>query len=253
MTPEFTTAAAPPPLVPDDRVRLGLVVLATDLTVEADVAGLMPAGAALHVSRVAYANPTTPENLRAMGPHLAAAADLILPGLPLAGLGFGCTSGAVVIGHDRIDAALGAVRPGVPVTTPARGAVEGLRHLGVRRVALLTPYLPETTAPVVAHFAAAGLEVVRALGLGLADDREIARVAPDAIRAAARAADEPRAEALFVSCTALPVLGLIPEIEAALGKPVVSSNQALGWSMLRAAGLRAPGPGRLFATEPAPA
>ena len=253
MAPEFTTAVAPPPLVTDDSVRLGLVVLATDLTVEGDVAGLLPAGAALHVSRVAYANPTTPENLRAMGPHLAAAADLILPGLPLAALGFGCTSGAVVIGHDRIDAALGAVRPGVPVTTPARGAVEGLRRLGVRRVALLTPYLPETTAPVVAHFAEAGLEVVRALGLGLADDREIARVGPDAIRAAARAADDPRAEALFVSCTALPVLGMIPEIEAALGKPVVSSNQALGWAMLRAAGLPAAGPGRLFSSEPAPA
>lgn len=252
MTPELTTTVAPPPLVPDDRVRLGLVVLATDLTVEGDVAGLMPAGAALHVARVAYANPTTPENLRAMGLHLAAAADLVLPGLPLAALGFGCTSGAVVIGHERIDAALGAVRPGVPVATPARGAVEGLRHLGVRRVALLTPYLPETTAPVVAHFAAAGLEVVRALGFGLADDREIARVAPDAISAAAQAADHPRAEALFVSCTALPVLGLIPAIEAALGKPVLSSNQALGWAMLRAAGMNAPGPGQLFAA-PAPA
>ena len=253
MTPKLTTAAAPPPLDADDRVRLGLVVLATDLTIEADLAVLLPAGAALHVTRVAYANPTTPENLRAMAPHLAAAADLILPGLPLAALGFGCTSGAVVIGHDRIDAALGAVRPGVPVTTPARAAVAGLRHLGVRRLALFTPYLPETTAPVAVHFAEAGLEVVRAFGLGLADDREIARVAPDAILAAAREADDPRAEALFVSCTALPVLGMIPAIEAALGKPVISSNQALGWAMLRAAGLRAPGPGRLFAPEPAPA
>jgi len=95
MSAEFTTAEAPPALVPDRRARLGLLVLATDLTVEEDVARLMPPEAGLHVSRVAYANPTTPGNLRAMAPHLAAAADLILPGLPLAGLGFGCTSGSV--------------------------------------------------------------------------------------------------------------------------------------------------------------
>lgn len=253
MAMEFTTAASPPLLAPDQRLRLGVVVLATDLTIEADLAALMPAQAALHVSRVAYVNPTTPDNLRAMGPHLAASAGLILPGLPLAGLGFGCTSGSVVIGHDRIDAAFASVRPGVPVSTPARAAVAGLRHLGVQRVAILTPYLPETTAPVVAHFAAAGLEVVRALGLGLADDRDIARVDPAEIIAAARAADDARAEALFISCTALPVLALIPQIEAMLGKPVLSSNQALGWALLRGAGLHVNGPGQLFAAEPQPA
>lgn len=244
------TTAATPPAVPDDTVlRLGLVVLSTDLTIEGDIIGLMPQGTSAHVSRVAFANPTTPENLAAMAPHLGASADLILPGLALGAIGFGCTSGSVVMGDDTVRGAIGAVRPGVPVVTPAAAAVDGFRALGVARIALLTPYLAQTTAPVAAYFAAAGLEVVRCHGLGMADDRDIARVTAGDILAAVQAADDPAAQAVFVSCTALPVLGLIPQIEAALGKPVLSSNQALGWGMLRAAGRSTDGPGRLFSVD----
>ena len=244
--PDFTTATTAPALVPDRILRLGAVVLATDLTIEGDLAALMPPGAALHISRIPYANPTTPENLRAMAPHLAAAVDLILPGLPLAALGFGCTSGGVMIGDAQVAATVASVRPGVPVCAPAQAAVQGLAHLGARRIAVLTPYVAQTTGPVLDYFTAAGLEVVRAHGLGMDDDRKIARLSPDAIIQAALQADDPQAQALFVSCTATPVLPLIPQIEALLGKPVLSSNQALGWAMLRAAGLSTQGPGRLF-------
>lgn len=229
-------------------LRLGLISLATDLTIEHDIQSLMPEGARLHVSRVAYANPTTPENLRAMAPHIAASADLILPGIPLAAIGYGCTSGAVVIGDDALAASIGAVRPGVPVRTPPLSAVEGFRALGVRRLSLLTAYVPETTAPMADYFRAAGFDLVKVQGLGLADDRDIAIVPDDLLLAAARDADDPQAEAMFVACTALPVLPLIDRIEAMLGKPVVTSNQALGWAMLRAAGLSGAGPGALFKT-----
>ena len=248
MTAIITAAA--PPVVPGDPVRrLGLVVLSTDLTIEADTISLMQPGVRVHVSRVSFTNPTTPENLAAMVPHLAASADLILPGVPLAAIGFGCTSGSVVIGDDTVRGAIAAVRPGVPVVTPVDAAVQGFAALGVTRIALLTPYLPQTAAPVAEYFAAAGLDVVRCYGLGMADDRDIARVAEDDILAAVRATDDPAAQAFFVSCTALPVLRLIPRIEAALGKPVLGSNQALGWGMLRAAGQFGGGPGQLFASS----
>ena len=62
----------------------------------------------------------------------------------------------------------------------------------------------------------------------------------------ALASDHPDAQALFMSCTALPALGLIDRIEARLGKPVISANQALFWAMLDQARIPASGPGRLF-------
>lgn len=244
----FTTAETPPVLVPDTLVRLGTIVLATDLTLERDLTALMPQNVALHVTRIGFKNPTTPENLRAMTPDLAHAADLLLPGLALGAIGFGCTSGGVVIGDAQIAQAIGTMRPGVPVTAPAQAAIAGLVALGARKISILTPYLAQTSAPVLDYFRAAGLEVVRAYGLGLADDRDIARIAPDAIRQAVRQADHPQADALFVSCTAMPVLQMIPELEAQLGKPVLTSNQALGWHMLRLAGIAPQGPGQLFTT-----
>ncbi len=234
--------------------RLGLILLATDLTSEGDVARLIPPReAAVHVTRVAYANPTTPANLRGMGPRLAEAAGLLVPGVPLAAIAFGCTTASVVTGEAAVAEAVGAARPGVPVVTPIAAAARGLRALGARRIAVLTPYTEETTAPVVAHLQGAGFEVVRVRCLGLEDDREMARVPAEAIVAAAREADAAEAEALFVSCTALPAMAVVAEIEAELGKPVVTSNQATIWELRGHAGLAAPvtGFGRLFGCVPA--
>lgn len=230
-----------------DPVRLGLVALATDMTLEHDLRCLLPDTMRLHVSRLAFANPTTPENLRAMAPGITAAADLLVPGVDLAAIGFGCTSGSVVIGDSVVSAAIRSVRPDVPVCLPAASAVEGFAHLGITRIALLTPYVEETTEPVADYFRQSGIEVVHVLGLNMEDDRDIARLQPSVIRAAARRADHDRAEAIFISCTSTPVMPLIPALEAELGKPVLSSNQALGWAMLGAAGVVVRGPGQLFA------
>ncbi len=148
-------------------MRLGLIALATDLTFERDAARVLPHDrVALHVTRIAFANPTTPENLRAMAPHLAEAASLIAPGTPLAAICFGCTSASALIGDVAVDAAIGTGRPGVPVVTPARAAARAFAALGVRRVALLTPYLEETACLVRDYFAAAGVEVVASRALG---------------------------------------------------------------------------------------
>lgn len=246
MALSFSTETTPPAPGPDGLVRLGLVALSTDLTIENDLAGMLPGHARLHVARVAYANPTTPENLAAMGPHLAAAADLLVPDVPLAAIGFGCTTGAVVIGDATVGAAIDSVRPGVPVFTPAQSACRAFRAMGLSRIAVLTPYLPGTTRVLAEYFDAAGLRLCAVHGLGMADDRDIARLSEDTIIAAVEAADHPEAEAMFISCTATPVVRLIDRIEDRIGKPVVSSNQALGRAMLDAAGLAGHGPGRLF-------
>ena len=78
--------------------RFGLIALATDLTIEADAARLMPEGTRLHVTRIGFDNPTTPENLRATAPRIADAARLLVPGVALEGIGFGCTSAGALLG-----------------------------------------------------------------------------------------------------------------------------------------------------------
>ena len=82
--------------------RIGLVVLATDHTTEPDFARMV-AGPRLgvYVARIAYANPTTPENLAAMQPDLARGAALLLPDERLDAICYSCTSASVVIGDDE--------------------------------------------------------------------------------------------------------------------------------------------------------
>lgn len=235
---------------PEATLRFGLIALATDLTSEGDLFRLMPPeGARIHVSRVAYENPTTPENLAKMAPRLTKAADLLVPDMPLAAICYSCTSASVTIGDDEVAAAIGRARPGVPVVTPSKAARLAFEALGVRRLAILTPYTEATSRPMAAYFDAHGFEVTELQCFGLEDDREMGRIAGESIIRAASAVDNAEAEALFLSCTALPALPVIAEIERLTGKPVVSSNQASGWAMLRHAGLDAWRPGdygRLF-------
>lgn len=224
--------------------RIGMILLATDLTTERDAARLIgPDEAGLHATRVAYDNPTTPENLRKIAPRLAEAAALLLPDEPLAAILFSCTSASVVIGEQAVQAAIGAGRPGVPVVTPTEAARQALATFGARRIALMTPYIAETTDAMAAHFGALGFDIVGRYAMGLEDDRDMARVDHDAILAAARRADSPEAEAVFISCTALPALASAARIEAALGKPVVTSNLATLWRLRQLAGLPGPVPG----------
>lgn len=226
----------------DNLHRFGLIALATDLTIEADGARLMPPGCRLHVTRIAFDNPTTAENLRKTGPRLRDAAALLVPGVELRGIGFGCTSASAVLGRAVLD----EIGERAPISTPVAAALQGFAALGVRRIALMTPYLRETTDLVGDHFEANGLAVVTRHSMGHADDRDMALLSDDEIIDFALESDHPDAEALFMSCTALPAVAIIDRIEERLGKPVLSANLALFWSMLDRAQIPAAGPGRLF-------
>ena len=141
---------------------------------------------------------STPENLLKMQPSLTEGAALILPGEALDAIVYSCTSASVVIGDRNIEAAIHAAKPGVPVVTPTAAAVTGLKALGARRISVLTPYTIETSRPMADYFAELGFAIDRFTCLGLTDDREMARIAPDEILAfAARRWRRSRTRCLF--------------------------------------------------------
>lgn len=190
--------------------RIGLIALATDHTVEADFRRLVASDAvAVHVTRVAYANPTTPENLRAMQPLLTEAA------------------------------ALSAGKPRTPVITPAGAAARALHALSAKSIAILTPYVPRTAEPMHAFFSRQGFWVDRLVCLGMEDDRDMARLPHDEIVRLAIATITPQTKALFIACTALRAAQCVPEIERQTGLPVVTSNLAAAWASLRQCGIPA--------------
>jgi maleate isomerase len=232
--------AAPTALAFDDgpvAKRLGLVALATDLTIESDLAAVTGTGeVGVFTTRVTYDNPVTAATLKAIAPRLEAAADLILPGERLDAIAFGCTAASAAIGDARVGAALTARRPGLPWVTPTSGLLAACAALGVRRLAVLAPYGEAVSRDLARYLACRGLTIAAMTWLGVDDDRKIARITPAAITAAAERALVPGAEALFCSCTGLRAARLAPALEARLGVPVLTSNQVLLWQALRLAG-----------------
>lgn len=238
----------------DDRPlprRVGLVALATDHTSEVDYARILaPRGVGVYVNRIPYANPVTPETLRAMEPDLAEGARLILPDEDLDAVIYGCTSASVVIGDAAVAAAIRRGKPDVPVVTPIAATVAGLRALGAKRISVLTPYSVETSVPMASHLEAEGFTIDRFTCLDMDDDRAMARIAPDEIVRLGRDAMAKGSEALFVSCTAVRAAGVIDRIEAATGLPALSSNYAVAWATLRLLGdTGAAAPGHLMTLQ----
>src|SRR5271169_5820702 len=113
------------------RAAIGLVVLATDQTLEHEFRALIRTpGVAFYESRVFNDNEITPATLRAIGPRIAPALDLILPSLKLDVVAFGCTSATMTLGEDAVFAEIHRARPNVACTTPVTAALAAFRALG---------------------------------------------------------------------------------------------------------------------------
>jgi maleate isomerase len=233
------------------RAAIGLVVLATDHTIEHEWRRLLTQdGVAFYESRVLNSPDITPERLMEMDARIASAVALIRPAERIDVVAFGCTSASMVIGEENVFARIHEARPGVACTTPITGALAALRALGVQRAGLLTPYVRSINDSMRDYIEARGIGITRMASFEHANDNEVARIDAASLRAAVdRLAQNPDVDAVFVSCTSLRIAELIPELEARIGKPVISSNFAMAWHALRLAGVedREPHLGGLFA------
>lgn len=233
------------------RAAIGLVVLATDQTLEHEwrqIFAHVP-GVAYFEARMYNAPEINPETLAAMEKDIPAAVELIVPDVPLQVVAFGCTSGSVVIGEERIAAQIHTQRPSVATTTPITAAVAGLRALGKQRIALITPYVQSVNQLFSTHLAGEGLQVHRTVTFNHANDNEVARIDAASLRAAVlEAGQHDDVDAVFVSCTSLRMAALIVDFEKELGKPILASNSAMAWHALRLAGVQDPLPqfGQLY-------
>lgn len=239
------------------RAAIGLIVLSSDQTIEHEFRRLLDLdGVALYQSRIINDSRITPSSLKAMEARINEATDVILPGMPLDVVAFACTSASMVIGEERVFEEIRRVRPDAAPTTPITAVFAALQAFEARRIALLTPYRADVNRQIRAYVEARGVEVVAMGSFEEEDDLNVCRISEASIKTAAiELGRDPAVEAVFVSCTSLRLLGAVEAIEAALGKPVTSSNHALAWHCLRLAGIedRQSGWGRLFSLDLPPA
>lgn len=220
------------------RARIGLVVLESDQTIEAEARMLAVDGVDFYHSRIPMEDEVTPATLTDMEERLPVAAGLLPPGFGFDAIGYGCTSAATLIGEAGVTRAIQAAHPGMRCSNPISAAIAAFRALGSHRIALVTPYTANVTAPIVDHFIGAGLEVTAVGSFLESSDLVVARICESSIADAVRSlGGRDEAGAVFVSCTSLRTLRIIDALERELGVPVVSSNLALFWHLLRLAGV----------------
>jgi maleate isomerase len=241
-------ATADRPARPDgfgDRARLGLVYIASSIVMEPECYAMAPAGVSIHTTRIPLGGTVDAGTLAALGGADARGggplldATRLLAAAPLHSIVFACTSGSFIggKGYDgRILAQMAAVARGIPVTTTTTALVAGLRTLDVRRIALATPYTETVTGRAVAYLEGHDFQIVSRDCLGLDQDWAIGSTPLATVRALVRSVDRPEADAVVIACTNLRTAGILDELETALGKPVVSANQASFWHGLRLAG-----------------
>lgn len=230
---------------------IGLIALASDVAIAAEVEAFIGGAGQLYTTRIPFERVLTAESLKRMEGHIEDAARLLLPGKRLDAVAFGCTSGSIAIGAAAIAAHVRKARPEVAVVNPMSAAVAGMKALGLRRVAVLAPYPDAVNATIAEFVEANGLEVAARVALRSSEDAGIGRAPPnrlnpESVADAARRTGFGDCDGLFISCTGLRLSGVLADIEAAIGKPVISSNQAMAWQCLRQAGIKTGGIGRLF-------
>jgi maleate cis-trans isomerase len=161
-----------------------------------------------------------------------------------------CTSGSFVFGPEgALDQASGvAAVAGVPASSTSIAFVDAVRHLGVRRVAVAASYPDDVAQHFVQFLSAGGAEVVAMGSHGIITAAEVGTLEPEQVVAMVKAADHPDAEAVLVPDTAMHTLAIIGELEAAVGKPVLTANQVTVWKGLQLLGPvpDLPGFGALF-------
>lgn len=221
------------------RAGVGLIVLATDQTIEYEWRQLLDQpGIAFFESRIHNSPQISPDTLALMEQDISSAVELILPDESLKVMAFGCTSGTMVIGEENIFKKIHSVRPNVACTTPLTGAMAALKALNAERIALLTPYIPAINHLFADFIEKSGINVSRIGSFNNSNDNEVARIDRQSLQHAVQAlGNYDDVDAVFISCTSLRVAELIPALERALGKPVISSNYAMAWHALRLAGI----------------
>jgi maleate isomerase len=232
------------------RARIGVMVLPDDQNIEHELRMIFDLpGVACYVNRIPCAAAITADTLVAMEGEIARSAGLILPQISVDVMAFGCTSGSLLIGPATVHARIKAAHPDALCTTPIEAAAQALCALEARSIALITPYENDINLKLAAFLEETVCEVAILGSWNEPIDARVGHITSDTIRKAAlEFGSSDSVDAVFISCTNLRALDLIGGLESNLGKPVISSNQALGWHCLRLAGISSTLPqfGRLF-------
>lgn len=215
-------------------VKLGLMVPANNTTMEAELSAWLD-GATCRTLRI-------PRGKGLLGPaeipaYVEQALELAKAYYPAQTdiVAYGCTAAGFIGGPARdadIQHKLAAIT-GKPVVTTASAMIAVLRHIGAKRIVVVTPYLDLVNERLRHYLQQSGITVTRLASFKAETTDELAAITPQQIKTLARETMIADADAMFIACSQLPTKDILDDLERGFGKPVWSSIKATAWHAQR--------------------
>ena len=222
-----------PKFISKSNPRIGLITLGSDFRIEKDFNNVVYGkDIDLYVNRIHCYNPLTNETLAKMAEDITDVTKDILPDQKIDCVAYGCTSGTVAAGYNTIKSKINLAKPEAKVTTPITSTVKALKKLGIKKISIFTPYTKNINDSVVNYFKKEDIIINSLTYFDIASDLDIGKVDENYLFEVLSKIDLEDSDALFVSCTALPVLSIIDRLEKKMNKIILSSNQTLIWDSL---------------------
>ncbi len=199
--------------------KIGLIVLQTDQTIEAELGQILALdGVACYHSRITNAMQVTPQTLAQMQTDLPIAARLLPQAFAFDAIGYGCTSGATIIGEAQVAQLILEEHPSAKVSNPLTASKAACGALKLNNIALLTPYSPHVTQALSDNLNASGINVCRTGYFDIEDDFTVGRVDASSIfNAIVALGAYAECDGVILFCTSLRVANIIHNAEQQLG------------------------------------
>ena len=220
------------------HVRLGLLVPSSNTTMECEFNLMRPKQATIHTGRIRLREVVV-SKLLDMEKEIEEEA-LKLADAKVDVIAFGCTSGSLIrgLGYDKEIVSRIGKATNTPAVATAGAVVNALKALNLSRISVATPYTDDINVLERRFLEQNGFTVLKIEGLGITDNLEIGRQKPETIIRMVEHVDTLQGEGIFLSCTNLPTVELVASLEKKFGKPVISSNAATMWFMLKRIGYK---------------
>jgi maleate cis-trans isomerase len=214
------------------RLRAGVIVPSGNTVAEPEIAAMLPPGVRANITRLPLTG-SRPEEIAAMTAGAGAAVRLLADARPEL-IAFHCTAATTTTKRkrDELERAL-SENAVCPTLTTGDALLAAFARLEMRRVVLVTPYTAEVHRHEEEFLADHDIKVIGGGYVGLETNTEMSQLSLAELYEFALEQRTTGADGYLYSCTAIRTAPIIDALEDALGAPVITSNQAISWHLLR--------------------
>jgi len=230
------------------KARIGLMIPSPNTIVEPEFNAMKPEGISIHITRLFWVAGAPVAELKSRDEDIEGPASLLAAAWVNI-IVYGCTIGSLAkgIGWDQEIMSRIERATGILPTTISTSVIKAFKKLGVKKVAVASPYRVELNQLVKEFLEAHGIKVVTMKGLNM-HGKDTLRAPAETTYNLVHEVDSQEAEAIFISCANFKSITVIDKLEKELQKYVFSSNTATMWDALRMLNIddQIKGYGRLF-------